>query len=131
MARGKPAGLLLIGSTSRARQYTGGEQAVLQVLAALAASALAVRERERREAALQHRLEGLVLAARELAHLVNNDLTLPVGTLEILLDRPDQPAELREMLAAAASDLSAAEQHIRGFHQLARGETPTAGPRRE
>jgi len=57
---------------------------------------------------------------------VNNDLTLPVGALEILLDRPEHPPELREMLTAAASDLSAAELHIRGFHQLARGETPTA-----
>lgn len=128
--RGKALGLLLVGATSNAREYTGGELALIRLLAALTASALAMRERERREAALQRRLDELILAARELAHLVNNDLTLPVGALEILLDRPEHPAEVREMLAAAASDLSAAEQHIRGFHQLARGETPATSQRR-
>jgi GAF domain-containing protein len=127
--RGRAIGLLLIGSTGRARPYADGALTLIQMLAARVASTLAVRELERREAALQGRLDELIRAARELAHLVNNDLTLPVGTLEILLDRPDHPAELREMLAAAASDLSAAEHHIRGFHRLARGETTPSSER--
>jgi GAF domain-containing protein len=124
--RGKPTGLLLVGTTGHARPYTSSEVALIQLLATLAASTLAGHTIEQREVALQRRLDALNRAARELAHLVNNDLTLPVGTLELLLDRPEYSAELREMLAAAASDLAAAERHIRGFHELARGDRPPA-----
>jgi GAF domain-containing protein len=124
VARGTALGLLLLASTGDTREYSGADISLIGLLGGALASTLAVWASERREAALNGRLDDLILAARELAHLVNNDLTLPVGALEILLDRPEHPPEIREMLTAAASDLTAAEQHIRGFHQLARGETP-------
>jgi GAF domain-containing protein len=123
VARGKATGLLVVGSTGRARQYAPAEQSTIELLATLAASVLAVWDLERREAALHARLDDLVRAARELAHDVNNTLTLPVGSIEIALDRPELGGELREMLAAAASDLAAAEQQIRAFHGLVRGES--------
>jgi GAF domain-containing protein len=122
VASGESRGLLLLGSTDGARAYSDGAVSLIGLLARGVASALAARAAERRAETLNRRLEDLIQAARELAHLINNDLTLPVGALEILLDRPDHPPELREMLAAAATDLAAAEQHIHGFHDLARSE---------
>jgi len=127
LARGKAAGLLLVGSTESARTYTPADLSLIELLATVTAATLATLDLERREAALNARLDNVTHAARELAHLVNNDLTLPVGAIEILIDRPDISPELREMIVAAASDLAAAEQHIRDFHQLVRGE-PTAQP---
>jgi hypothetical protein len=58
-----------------------------------------------------------------LAHLLNNDLTMPVGVIELLLDRNDSTPDLREMLRAAAHDLGALEQHVRAFHELTREHT--------
>jgi len=123
VARGKATGLLVVGSTGRARRYAPAERSTIELFATLAASVLAVWDLERREAALRARLDDLVHAARELAHDLNNTLTLPVGSIEIVLDRPELGGELREMMAAAASDLAAAEQQIRAFHGLVRGES--------
>src|SRR5207249_10423759 len=61
-----------------------------------------VTERKRAESALREalqresQLEGVLLVARELGHLLNNDLVVPVGTIEALLYHPSLPADLRD-----------------------------------
>jgi GAF domain-containing protein len=110
VARGTCVGLLVVGSTSTPRQYDADEQALVGLLASVAASTLAAHDSQ----------DEIILAARELAHLLNNDLTLPVGAMEILLDRADQPPETRTLLEAAALDLAAIGQHIQAFHQRLR-----------
>jgi len=108
--------VLLIGSAAPGRQYDAAELATVEVLVALVESRLTVRELARREAHLRRLLEAGTAAGRELAHRLNNDLTMPVGVVELLLDRGNAGSELQEMLEAASHDLAALEQHIRLFH---------------
>jgi signal transduction histidine kinase len=122
--------LLTIGSLDRARQYGDADLATVEVLAALVAGRRAIRTLLHREARLQQQIEDSALAGRELAHQLNNDLTMPVGVLELLLDRGPPDSDLQEMLAAASKDLTALEQHIRDFHEQMRGQSGApAGPR--
>jgi hypothetical protein len=120
-------GVLVIGSLGRRRRPDAADLTTVELLAALVRDRRACRELARREAALRRRLEEATLAGRELAHLLNNDLTMPIGVVELLLDGTDLPAELHAMLEAASEDLAALERHVRTFHQLIR--TQSGGPR--
>jgi signal transduction histidine kinase len=66
------------------------------------------------------RLDGVRLAAREMAHLLNNDLAVAVGLVELLQGRTDMPPRLRELLSDAAESLEAAAQHIDDFQDVVR-----------
>jgi hypothetical protein len=95
---------------------------LLRVAAALLSAARALRSSRRRETALRDQLARAALDGRELAHQLNNDLTMPVGVIELLLDRSSFAPELRDMLQAAAHDLATLERHIRTFHSTVRAE---------
>jgi hypothetical protein len=129
----EPDALLVIGAAGAANrrgQDTVADLATVEVLAALVAARRTVRELTRREARLHQQLEAGALAGRELAHRLNNDLTMPVGVVELLLDRSALGAELQEMVEAASKDLSALERHIQEFHaQMRNQSTAPAGPR--
>jgi hypothetical protein len=120
---GRSAGLLAICSTDRGCTYTDDDLERAEVLAALIGGWLAARAGARREAGLRRELEGATLAGRELAHLLNNDLTMPVGVVELLLDRSGLSADLYEMLQAASKDLEALEAHVRAFHDRMRASS--------
>src|SRR5262249_58801804 len=77
----------------------------------LRAEQQALREAERR--ALESRLEGVILTARELAHLLNNELAPAVGILELLQYRADLSPDLLEMSQRAARQLVKAADHLR------------------
>jgi hypothetical protein len=103
-----------------------GHSSALQladVLAALVSGWRAARAQRRRAAALRSQLDEAAFAGRELAHTLNNSLTMPVGVVELLLDRSTLSADLQEMVQAAAADLQALEQHIRGFQEQMRAHT--------
>jgi signal transduction histidine kinase len=124
-----PDALLFVGSTAPGRQYDAADLATLEVLAGLLTARRTLRELTRRETALRQQLEAGAQAGRLLAHRLNNDLTMPVGVVELLLDRGMAGSELQEMLEAASHDLAAMEQHIREFHDEMRtmggvGSTP-------
>ena len=73
------------------------------------------------------RLEGVRLAARELAHLVNNDLAVAVGLVDLVQGQPELPTHLRDLLAGAATSLDAAARHVREMQSVVRvvvKETP-------
>jgi hypothetical protein len=120
--------LLTIGTTDERRRYAEPDLATVEVLAALLKGKRTARELARREARLQQQLEEGTLAGRELAHLLNNDLTMPVGVMELLMDRGTISGELQEMIQAAVKDLAALEQHVRGFHDLMRVRSSGPGP---
>lgn len=120
-------GLLAIGSSDATRRYAEAERSAAEVIAALLGARRAARRQAAREATLHQQLEALALAGRELAHALNNDLTMPVGVVELLMDRSDFSPDLREMLQAASKDLAALEQHVREFHLLMRSQAGQPG----
>ena len=73
------------------------------------------------------RLEGVQLAAREIAHLVNNDLAVAVGLVDLLQAQADLPPDLRALLQNASTSLDAAARHIEQLQSVVRvvvKETP-------
>jgi signal transduction histidine kinase len=122
----QPGWLLAIGSADPTRRYGEAERAAIEVVGALVAARRVRRGQAAREAALRQQIETVALAGRELAHALNNDLTMPVGVVELLLDRSGVTPELREMLQAAARDLTALEQHVRDFHDVMRASSTGA-----
>lgn len=117
---GQRDGVLAVGRADPSRAFTADDLAVVEVLGALVVQQRAMRAGIGREAALRQELEAAALAGRELAHSLNNDLTMPVGVVELLLDRSGISADLFEMLQAAAKDLTALEDHVRAFHDQMR-----------
>ncbi|MGE3272261.1 MAG: hypothetical protein AB7P40_26170 [Chloroflexota bacterium] len=73
------------------------------------------------------RLEGVQLAAREIAHLLNNDLAVAVGLVDLLEERLELPPHLRDLLRDAAMSLDAAARHVEQLQGVVRvvvKETP-------
>jgi hypothetical protein len=73
------------------------------------------------------RLEGVRLAAREIAHLVNNDLAVAVGLVDLLQAQAELPADVRALLQNASTSLDAAARHIEQLQSVVRvvvKETP-------
>ena len=116
------AGAVRDGMVSRELIEFGGEQCILSTL-------YDITDRKRVEAAVQEakrlegRLEGIILAAREMGHLLNNDLQIPVSTLELLDSELELPPELRAFLDRAKADLLAATQHLSQLQRVVRVET--------
>jgi len=103
---------------------------VAAVLAGLVSGWRAGRAQRRGVETLRSQLEEAASAGRELAHTLNNSLTMPVGVVELLLDRSTLSTELQEMVEAAAADLAVLERHIRGFQDQMRtysGGRPSDG----
>ena len=75
------------------------------MLAGVAAAALVGLERAQ--------LVAVTLAARELAHVLNNDLALPVGALELLREDPALLPHLRQIVEEAGAGLASAAGHVR------------------
>jgi hypothetical protein len=76
------------------------------------------------------RLEGVRLAAREMAHLLNNDLALAVGCMELLQSQVDLPPQVLDLLRGASRSLDAAARHVeqlQGIERVVVKETPV-GP---
>ena len=87
----------------------------LEMLAGVAAAALVGLERAQ--------LVAVTLAARELAHVLNNDLALPVGAMELLKEDPALPAHLGQIVDEAGAGLASAAGHVRRLQQVVRIQT--------
>ena len=90
----------------------------LEMLAGVAAAALVGLERAQ--------LVAVTLAARELAHVLNNDLALPVGALELLKEDPALLPHLRQIVEEAGAGLASAAGHVRRLQQVVRIQTKEA-----
>jgi GAF domain-containing protein len=100
-----------------ARGLTSSKENVesLEMLAGVAAAALVGLERAQ--------LVAVTLAARELAHVLNNDLALPVGALELLREDPTLPPHLCQIVDEAGAGLQSAAGHVRRLQQVVRIQT--------
>lgn len=132
----RPIGALAVHAREQ-RPFSLDEIELLEVFAAQAAVAIenarfhaaAIRAAEQ-ESVARGRLEGIALAARELAHLLNNDLSLAVGLVDLIKFRSDVPPDLLDLLGDAAQGLESAVRHVQQLQQVARIETKDtpAGP---
>jgi len=95
-------------------------KAALAQRGAQLAQAHAALQEAHAQLGVKARLEGVALAARALAHLLGNDLAVPVGTVDMLRDEPSIPPVAVEALATVAEGLDAATRHIEQFQQVLR-----------
>ena len=72
---------------------------------------------------MEQRLDGVKLAMREVAHLLNNNLALAVGTIDLLQADPSLSPEAREGLLTAVAALEEAARHLVRFQRVVRVET--------
>jgi hypothetical protein len=76
------------------------------------------------------RLQGVLLTGREISHLVNNDLAVTLGWIDLLRAHPDLPPDLQEIVEDAAVGLDRAAEHLQRLQKVthvATHETPV-GP---
>lgn len=112
---GRALGVLTVVTRQPEKRFCARDVEALELLGSLAAAVLAGIEGAR--------LEGVALAARTLAHRLNNDLALAVGGVELLRAEPLLGGQQREFADMAASGLAAATEHIRQFQRVSRLET--------
>lgn len=86
------------------------------------AERLHILERLHAEEAARARLEGVQLAAREMAHRLNNALALTVGNLDLLLEAETLPNDLRPRVEMALSGLERAIHDIESAQKVIRVE---------
>ena len=88
-----------------------------------------LREQEQLSATLAEtaeargRLEGVTLVAREIVHLLSNDLALAVGAIELLRLQTDLTPNAMVLLHQAESGLNAADHHLRSLQKVVRVRT--------
>jgi DNA-binding response OmpR family regulator len=69
------------------------------------------------------RLEGVTLAAREIMHLLSNDLSLAVGAIELMRLQADLGPNVLLLLRQAEAGLAAADRHLRSLQKVVRVRT--------
>jgi CheY-like chemotaxis protein len=112
---GRLVGGIAIQSGRSGLMFSNENVESLEMLAGVAAAALVGLERAQ--------LVAVTLAARELAHVLNNDLALPVGALELLREDPDLVPHLRQIVEEAGAGLASAASHVRRLQQVVRIQT--------
>lgn len=112
---GRLVGSLSVRTNRPGASFTDEDVESLELLAGIAAAAEVGLERAQ--------LLAVTLAARELAHLLNNDLAVPVGALELLREDGSLPPQLREIVEQGQLSLLSAAEHVHRLQQLVRFET--------
>ncbi|MGE3268071.1 MAG: response regulator [Chloroflexota bacterium] len=112
---GRLVGALAVHSSRSGLTFSGESVESLEMLAGVAAAALVGLERAQ--------LVAVALAARELAHVLNNDLALPVGAMELLREDPSLQEHLRQIVEEASIGLASAAGHVRRLQQVVRIQT--------
>jgi hypothetical protein len=75
--------------------------------------------------ALEAQLRAVTRSAREMVHLLSNELTLAGGDVELLQVHPTLPEELRELVQGAADGLETAAQNVERLHRDLRTASET------
>jgi PAS domain-containing protein len=122
VARGGAIGFLSVSTVERETVWTSLDIAFLRLAGVLIVTAL---ERKRTAAVEREseRLAGIDLAAREIAHLLNNDLTGAIGVLELLIASPQQLDRLEPLMRGALSNLRRAADHLQQLQSVSRVAT--------
>jgi DNA-binding response OmpR family regulator len=100
----------------RLAQQNTRQEALLREQEQLAATLAATAE-------ARGRLEGVNLAAREIVHLLSNDLALAVGAIELMRLQTDLMPNALMLLRQAEIGLNAAENHLRSLQKVVRVRT--------
>jgi hypothetical protein len=105
------------------------ENTAMGVAARHAARDGAAAQRER-DAVTAAQLAGVHLAGRTIAHLVNNDLTVTVGALDLLRAQGNLPPHLHALLDEAIGGIYAATDHVEQVRRISHVVTiaSPAGP---
>ncbi|MCC7369311.1 MAG: response regulator [Chloroflexi bacterium] len=69
------------------------------------------------------RLEGVTLAAREIVHLLSNDLALAVGAIELMRLQSELTPSALVLLRQVEAGMAAAERHLRSLQKVVRVRT--------
>ena len=112
---GRLLGVISVGTRVHGRQFSTDDAEAVELLANMAASMLGTLERAQ--------LQAVSLAARELAHRLNNDLALAVGTIDMLREEPTLDPDIRELVDDAADGLQRVGEQLKRLQQLARFQT--------
>jgi CheY-like chemotaxis protein len=112
---GRFVGVLAVRAGQEGLKFSNENVESLEMLAGVAAASLVGLERAQ--------LVAVTLAARELAHVLNNDLALPVGALELLKEDPGLLPHLRQIVEEAGDGLASAAGHVRRLQQVVRIQT--------
>jgi DNA-binding response OmpR family regulator len=89
-------------------------------------AAARVTDLQRQLADLQRtrgRFQGVTLASRELAHRLNNDLALALGTLELVRARVPMPETFQTLVDDAVDRLELAGRHVADLQQVVQAAT--------
>jgi hypothetical protein len=81
--------------------------------------ALALEAAQRRAAEAEERLLALGLAARSLAHAINNDLTMIGGTLDLIEAQGYVPADTQFLVQHALAEVTAIGEQVSELQRLA------------
>lgn len=128
---GRLEGLILLGGVSRDEL----EQQEARLLPILDLAAVALRnlrlsiEHDRAEALEleRARLDGVLLAARTAQHRMNNDLSVTVGMLDLILVDPRLPSDLKVMIDDALQGVQSAADTLHLLQRLTRLESVDVG----
>jgi GAF domain-containing protein len=112
---GRLIGVLSVGTRSAGKRFTPDDTEALELLAGMAAAMFGTVERAQ--------LQAVSLAARELAHRLNNDLALAVGTIDMLRSEPSVTGDLRDLIGGAAEGLQRVSEQLTQLQQLVRFQT--------
>lgn len=116
-------GSMSVSQLQSSRQFRAVDAQRLELLASAAALAISGVDRQR--------TAGGQLVAREAAHLLNNDLTLLMGSMDIVRHAPELPSTLGPLVDSALDGMAGAAEHLRQLQRLNRVVTQTGpmGPR--
>jgi GAF domain-containing protein len=122
IARGGAIGFLRVATLGRETRWTSLDVAFVRLAAILVVNAL---DRKRAEASQREseRLTGIGLAAREMAHLIKNDLTGAIGVLELLLESPERLPRYQALMRGALRNLRRAADTVDQLQSVARVAT--------
>ena len=112
---GRLLGVISVGTRVPGHLFGPDDAEALELLAGMAASMLGTLERAQ--------LQAVSLASRELAHRLNNDLALAVGTIDILREEPALNEDLHVLVEDAAAGLQRVAEQLKRLQQLSRFQT--------
>ena len=112
---GQLIGALAVTTAASEQRFTQDDAEDLQLLAAIAAAVLMGVERAQ--------IHAITAAARELAHLINNDLSLAVGALGLIRENRHVEIDLAPFVDGALRDLAMASNRLEQLGQIRRLRT--------
>jgi hypothetical protein len=120
---GQLLGVLSVANLRRRARFAAGDVEAIEILASIAAAALAGLERSR--------LAGALLAARTAQHEMRNAISAAVACAALIADDPGQPGDLRLLAEEALRGTTRASGDLERLGRLTRIREREWGPEAE